>query len=1352
MLGKRFLAALFVLVLSGLAAFSAPASLERGFQQPPDSARPWVYWFWMNGNVSSNGITADLEAMQRVGIGGVLIMSVDQGTPPGPVIFASPQWRGLLTHACAQARRLGLQINLNNDPGWCGSGGPWVTPELSMQKLVWSETTLKGPAHFTGELAQPETIDKFYRDIAVLAFPTLDGDEVQMAEVLPRFTASDGREYQPNNYVEDVARSLITLPHPEPGHPSWLQVEFSQPFTARELTLNLALSPDLYVQGTLEISADGKGFTPVKDFEAGAPALCLDFPAVTSRWFRISFQRRPPEVPELIVTGVELSPRFRIPNMNGRAMFTREHAFPGPNLFPGQARYPAVPAGFTIPAGAPVNLTPQLGPGGRFQWDVPPGSWTVLRFGHTSTGTDNHPAPQGGHGLECDKLRKEGVDLVFNHFVRPMTTELKEFVPQTLVSTHVDSWEVGAQNWTANFRAEFLRRRGYDPVPFLPVITGRVLGNREISERFLWDLRQTISDLLVENYAGELRRLARGTGLRLSIEAYDNVPCDELSYALQADEPMAEFWTWPAFEMAYSEAEMASAAHVTGRPITAAESFTASPAERWLGTPFTAKPFGDWAFCQGINRLVVHRYTLQPWTNPDRVPGMSMGPFGLHYERTQTWWNQSKAWHAYLSRCQFLLQQGRYIADICFLGPQNSPQHWQAPFDSRQRVGYDFDACAAPLAEKELSFKHGRLVLPDGMSYRLLVLPKAETMTPGLLSKVASLVRAGATVLGTRPAKSPSLSGYPACDARVRDLADELWGTDDRSTAGEHRFGKGRVLWGKTPHDVLGEAGVEPDFLPVSAAAKGKLLYIHKSLPSAEVYFVANSTLEVRETVCSFRTAGRQPQLWWPDTGRIERCAVYQSTNGMTLMPLRLEPAGSVFVVFPVASKGDAPRIVAVTKDGQPVLSATPSPQPAGGAATSQNATEDNETNRAMVSTNSTFTMAVWVKPSVDIPLPEEANTGDGLYMMERNDALYPPPGHDVFGGPDHAGAGLSIGRNGLCVTEASAYYFVPVLVYAAPFTNWTHVAIVYKSGRPALYVNGKFVHEGRRSSRIVHSGVGVEQPRASAPFQGCLGEFYGAPRALDASQIKDLMQTMPAPIEPPPLPVVRLVQDDRGTFRAEIAQAGAYVARRSDGRHLRFQVDKLPAPQTITGAWDVDFPPGWGAPAHSTLPELISWSEHAEPGVRYFSGTAVYRKTFTVSPDLRSPNQRVYLDLGKVCVSARVRLNGKDLGVLWKPPFRIDVTEALRRGENSLQIEVANLWVNRMIGDESLPEDSERNPDGTLKGWPAWLQAGRPSPTGRYTFTTWRLWKKSEPLRESGLLGPVQLVATKVVTMAPER
>ncbi|HYA48778.1 MAG TPA: glycosyl hydrolase, partial [Burkholderiales bacterium] len=703
------------------------------------------------------------------GIGGVLIMEVDQGAPVGPVDFMSQKWRELFRFAVAEAERLGLEINMNDDAGWNGSGGPWIKPEQSMQKVVWSETELSGPRKFEGRLPQPQAAAGFSRDIAVLAFPT-------------------------------------------PG-------------------------------------------------------------------------------------------KYRIADIKVKAAYET-----GPVVSPGRAE---LAPGEAIDPGCIVDLKTHMDASGRLTWDVPAGRWTVLRFVHTTTGVENAPAPKTGRGLECDKLSRAGIEANYAGMMDKLINDAGPAAGKVLVSTHIDSWENGSQNWTAAMREEFRKRRSYDLEPYLPVFTGRVVGSLEISERFLWDLRRTISELVVENYARGLAELARARGVRLSIEAYGG-PCDDLPYAGEADEPMCEFWMGGgALETVKG---MASAVHTYGKTILGAESFTAGDRERWLEHPASIKALGDRAFTDGVNRFVFHRYALQPWL--DRRPGMTMGPWGLHYERTNTWWELTPGWHEYLARCQFMLRRGRFAADICYLQPEAPPQS----FSGHPRLGYDWDEASVEVVLGRMSVKDGRILLDGGMTYRLLVLPGSETMTPALLAKVVSLVKEGATVVGPRPLRSPSLSGYPACDAEVKRLADELWADCDGKAVKEHRLGLGRVVWGETPETVLADTGVRPDF----AGAAG-WRYIHRVDGGADIYFVSNPDPFEVTAAASFRVAGKVPELWWPETGRVERAPAFAVKGDVTNVVLSLGPSGSVFVVFREAGPADG-GIVTATRDGVALWTAAPAP------------------------------------------------------------------------------------------------------------------------------------------------------------------------------------------------------------------------------------------------------------------------------------------------------------------------------------------------------------------------------------------------------------------------------------------
>ena len=1175
---KRFL----ILALAGCLAcagfLSCPAAtsndLAQSFVSPPGSARPWVYWFWVNNNITRQGITADLEAMQRVGIGGVLIMAVDVGAPKGPVTFGSPEWNDLFKFSCEEAARLGLSINMNNDAGWCGSGGPWITPALSMQKLVYTETTVQGPQHFEGTLPQPEKVNDYYEDIAVQAYPTPSGD-------------------------------------------------------------------------------------------------------------------------------------FRIDNLKSKTALEDWRKLP-----PAPATYQELPAEQTINPDKVVDLTESY-KDGKLTWDVPDGNWTIVRYGHTTNGVENHPAPEGGLGLETDKLSAEATEAMYEGLIKKLVGDIGPLAGQSLVSTHIDSWETGSQNWTPKFREEFQALMGYDPQPFFPVMTGRVVRSLECSERFLWDWRQTVSSLLVKNYAGKMRELAQQDGLRLSIEGYD-APVNQITYAGQCTEPMGEYWSWPQGWYGAETMEMASAAHVYGKPIVGLETFTASGDEKWLGYPGRVKPLGDWAFCAGINRFVFHRFAMQPWLNVK--PGISMGPFGLHYERTETWWEQSKPWHEYLSRCQYLLRQGLFVADLCYLEPEGTVA-FQAP-DQAPGAGYRYDGCSPDVVLTRMSVKDGRIVLPDGMSYRVLVLPDVQTMTPALAAKIGELVKAGATVVGPRPVKSPSLASYPAADGALNKITQRVWGDCDGQKVTEHSLGLGKVIWGPSPAKVLSDLGVPEDFVP-GPEVWGSLLFAHRRMADGtDLYFVANQHPQSVNTTCAFRVQGKRPALWWPQSGKMESLAAYKEEKGVTLVPLHLDGTESVFVVFRPGQEIADP-VVSIARDGKTLSQAI---QPARTNIVVQKASYGVPGDPSRTRDVKVRVQALIDSAQVDFFVGSLASDDPAPGTVKTLDVDYTVDGKPkTFIGHDPDTFRLSLTPSNIVVQKAS--YGVPGDPVRTRDVKAKVQALI--DGGQINFTVGSFA-EGDDPALGVVKTLDIDYTVKDKP-KTVSGQD---PQTISVEDTAD------AEVERPP----DLQATADGQWRLEAWQNGHYALTTASGKVVNCDATGIPDQQDITGPWDLTFPADSGDPKKMTLDKLVSWSINDDLGVKYFSGTATYLKTFTIQSEVNPAKMRVDLDLGNVQVIAELKVNGKDMGILWKAPYQAEITNALKVGENTLEIKVTNLWINRMIGDEQLPEDSDRNSDGSLKAWPQWLQDGGPSPTGRQTFTTWRLWSKDSPLQESGLLGPVSL------------
>lgn len=1130
-----------------------------GFVAPPADAWPWVYWFWKNGNISRSGITADLEAMHRVGIRGVILMEVALSVPPGPAPFFSPPWHELFRHAVAEAHRLGIRVSLNTAPGWTGSGGPWVTPEQSMQKLVASAIEVVGPRRWEEQLPQPETVAGFYRDVAVLAFPT--------------------------------------------------------------------------------------------------PAA-----------------------------------EYRIDRLPEKALYQRGaySSMPGvPAALPMPAEFPALPAEACIPLGNIVDLTDRLQPEGRLVWDVPPGRWTILRLGRTSTGQTNRPAPLPG--LECDKLDPTALEAHFRQFTGRLLGELDPKHRPALVGIHLDSWEVGAQNWTAAMRQEFQKRRGYDPLPYLPVMTGRVVENLEVSERFLWDLRQTVSEMIAEYHGRRLRELAHACGLWLSIEPYDMTPCDDMTLGACADVPMCEFWS-NTFDTRYSVKEATSVAHVYGRPVVAAEAFTST--ESWLFHPATVKALGDWAFCEGVNRLVIHRYVHQPFENIR--PGLSLGPHGLHYERTQTWWEFTRPWHEYLARCQWLLQQGQHVADVLYLSPEGAPNVF--PLLDPPPVAYHYDACTPEALLTRVQVQDGRLVLPHGASYAMLVLPELPRMTPKLLRRIKELVQQGATVLGSPPLKSPSLEGYPRCDDEVARLAAELWGPAVQNPPENvRRLGKGVMIRSQPAarEDALAE--VDQALLQArwiwdhpqaaSAASVGKQFFRRVfSLPegpevlSAHILITADNAFELWVNGQPVASGRNFHQLTEADLARRLRPGVNVLAVAAENAGTQPNPAGLIAALV-VRFRQGPPMVLVTDRQWQATVNPTDAwtTEPGASAGEWVAATELGPPD-----------MAPWGTPFRPKPM-----------------SIYPPHEKVVevlqtLGWQPDLAADRTL-RFTHRRTQTADVYFL-----ANPDDEDIQTLAVFRqSGRvPECWLpeTGQI----RPLPRFFTTADGrTAVPLCFAPHESYFIVFRNkAPGGKDET----------TPQEP------RLLED------------------RSADAFANFP--RLVQKGEITGPWTVAFDPAWGGPAVPQLwQRLEDWSHQADEAVRFYSGPARYTTTFDVTWLQANPQRPVYLDLGRVEVMAHVSLNGKEVGIGWKRPFRVEITSALRPGQNRLEVTVVNLWPNRLIGDEHLPLDCELRSDGrALARWPVWLLEGKTSPTGRRTFTTWRGWTKDSPLLPSGLLGPVTL------------
>jgi hypothetical protein len=697
-------------------------------------------------------------------------------------------------------------------------------------------------------------------------------------------------------------------------------------------------------------------------------------------------------------------------------------------------------------------------------------------MGYSLTGAKNRPAVPAALGYEVDKLSPKYLTSYLHGYIDPLAQSLGPLYGKSLRYVLLDSWEAGTQNWTDEMMGEFRKRRGYDPTPYLPVLAGRVVESAEVSDRFLWDFRRTLADMFAENHYGVATEFLHAHGLQTYAEAAGvslEIPEDTLLNKKNVDIPMGEFWMRDLHPTAMYYQDVrgaASASHVYGKKLVATESFTGGGYE----SPYTLKKTADYWFAQGVNRIIFHTSAHQPL---DTKPGNTM--VGTHINRNITWAEQAQPFMTYVARNSFMLQQGLAVADLAYLLNEGAPStmpFWGAGLQPAPPEGYDYDYINADVLLTRMSVQSdGRLNLPDGMSYRLLVLPETNRMTLPVLRKLRQLVAGGATVLGPRPVKSPSLVGYPEADAELKAIADELWGDLDGTSRTKHAYGKGMVVWGLPLSEVLAGLRVPKD-VEYSRALDASVAWIHRRADDADIYFIASRSDRAQKSEIRFRVSGKEVELWHADTGTSEP-AEYSSADDRTTVSLNLSPRESVFVVFRRASSSSS--------------------------------------------------------------------------------------------------------------------------------------------------------------------------------------------RALPRAQVTTLA--------------------------------------------------------TITGPWTINFPADLGAPPALQLAELMSWTANADEGVKYFSGTATYNKTVQAPRTWFRPGTKILLDLGTAYDVATVSINGRTLETLWKQPYAIDITRALKPGNNQLEIKVTNEWTNRIIGDRSAsPGKKILNVPAPPPGAPGAVSA----------------------LPPSGLIGPVTIVS----------
>ncbi len=1088
-----------------------PDSLLQGFMAPPNAAKPRVWWHWMNGNITKAGVRKDLEWMRRTGIGGFQNFDAALATPQivtDRLTFMTPAWKDAFLFTTQLADSLQLEMAIAGSPGWSESGGPWVKPEEGMKKIVWSETLVTGGKSFTGKLPKPPAvtgpiqnlplkeafglgghsavkIPEYYQDVAVIAYK-LPASDISLEKLNPTITSSSG-DFNLAQLTDGDLATTNLLPADSAEGYAWIQFAFAQPQTVKAVTMvgggdkgPFGLYGEFKDTRSLEVSNDGENFHHVCFIPAGnLVRQTITIPVTTAKFFRVTVKNPPipfsfgsllggggegPKPPEgTDIAELVLHTATRINRFEEKVAFA-----PAADLY----AHPTPASDDVIAETDVIDITDQVNADGTLNWTPPAGNWNIVRFGYSLLGITNHPATAEATGLEVDKLDPTAVKNYFENYLdqyKVATGGLmgKQGGLQYMVT---DSWEAGAQNWTQNMRQEFEKRRGYNMLPWMPVLTGHIVKSAEASEQFLWDFRKTLSELVVENHYDQLTTILEEYGMKRYTESHESgraLIADGMEVKRKAAVPMSAMWVpnplsgtgTTGYEADIRES--ASVAHIYGQNLVGAESLTAFGigGNAWSYSPENLKPTADLELASGLNRFVIHTSVHQP--TDDKVPGLGLGPFGQWFNRHETWAENAKPWTTYLARSCYLLQQGKFVADVVYYyGEDNNITGLFGKKLPDIPQGYNYDFINADALINLLSVEEGKLVTPSGMRYQLLVLDSnARKMTLPVLRKIRNLIKAGATISGVEPESSPSLSDD---ETEFKTLANEIWGS-----------GNANVFTGKNLDEVLASLHIEPDFTYNKPRENTELLYVHRQLPDRDMYWVNNRNDRVESVEATFRVDGKVPEIWHPETGETDPAA-YTIANGVTKVSLHLQPYDAVFVIF---------------KDKAPTAANN---------------------------------------------LPD--------------------------------------------VTE------------------------------------------------------------------------------------KNLT--------------------------------------------------------TLTGEWILNFEPDGGAPASITTNALQSWTENADPGIKYFSGTGTYSKTINAPAEWFDADAALWIELGEVKNIAEVSVNGKSLGIVWKKPFRVAVTSALKQGVNQLEIKVANLWVNRLIGDE------------------------QPGVTNKITYTTMPFYKADSPLLPSGLLGPVQVIS----------
>ncbi|PQJ77587.1 hypothetical protein BTO16_11925 [Polaribacter glomeratus] len=1059
----------------------------------------------LSGNMSKEGLTKDLEAIEKVGLGGVLLFNVSEHTPAGKIAYNSPEHHEMLKHAATECDRLGLTFGFHNCDGWSSSGGPWITPENSMKMLVYSDTILKG-GQVNVKLKQPFTRKDFYKDVAVLAYPTLPSEKVDFNNK-PKITSSDPN-FNSGLVVDKNSKTEATIE----GKNSWVQFDYGKSYTIQSFFMEVK---DRWASAELLTSNDGINYTKVKDlFKHKTVHQRVDFfdhfEPITARYFRINLHS------VSVIREINLMATFTVGNLLARTGLLRIDDNELSNI--GNPKKEMIIDPKTI-----INLSAKMDAKGNLKTTLPKGDYTIIRFGYTTNGQENAPSSVSGRGLECDKFSKKAIKTHYDNFITKAVQNLKG--NNSLQYIEIDSFERGLQNWTDELDTVFKQKDGYDLVQFLPLFTGRFVESAKASDAVLSDFRKLTCDLVTENYYGYFSELCHKDGLKTYFEPYGDGMINELDVAEKADINMGEFW--PDRKVKMMGAAI-SGSRIYGKNIVSAESFTSIPKTNWKGHPGMVKVEGDSAWVQGINQFMLHRFAHQ--ANTQVKPGMTLDKWGFHFDRTNTWWyNAGEAWFKYMQRGSYMLRQGLPVSDVLIFIGEGSPNapFYRDDFEPNIPNETNFDNVNADVLINGITIKKGQIVLPSGTSYKVLVLKNCEKLSLKSLEKIHKIALAGIPVVGVKTIEPAGYLVSEKLKETFKKLVLEI--KNQPKTYADFNWKK-----------IFKENNIATD---LDFVDRDDLLYTHRKDENTDIYFFYNRDKKAAVFECDFNIDGKIPELWNPIDGSTKKLGQFIHKKGQTKAWIHLEGEEAVFVVF-------------------------------------------------------------------------------------------------------------------------------------------------------------------RESSRGIHTVSLENQPNN--------------------------IQT-------------EYILNSKNQLQLMVKENGIFIANLDSGEKRRIEIKNIEKPIDISKNWNVEFLKENDFEAKIPFKELTDWKDHKNENINYYSGTAVYRKSFSFDDKKSEKTARYILDLGKVSIAAEVILNGKNLGVLWMSPFKLDITKQLQKGENTLEIKVTNQWTNRLIGDERFPATDGFDKEGA--SMPDWYVNNQPMPKSkRTTFTTANFYYENSSLISAGLLGPVQIKNERLI------